>query len=527
MPEEDRNKSMEEESVDEHDGPSNDCEHSSEIVMNLDKVCEGQKMKFSIPGISQAVTVNFSVEALQEMKNAALNQNSPDQDNQYSEISSSEKSLMAETSKEVECSQSSKLFKKKNNKRNLRQKLKSNMKCPKKVESKDDDNFTKPLNFLCPICNKTFTSILQLKKHQKFHVQKGFSCNLCHEIFDKKWIYDQHLSEKHGQKLEEAVCPECKKEFSQRNLLLAHIQTYHKEETVFKCFVCSLDFNKKHNLITHLSSWHPNEKIPFCPVCMDIFSDQKGMDTHDCPGAEIKNRQIICHLHETPMGFTSRVELDNHMRDEHGTEGNFNISCCICQKKFLLRKNLLKHLKNVHKQGSSNKHYCPTCGKQFYYKDDLKNHILVHEGELKHTCSETECNKAYSTIKALKKHQKNSHEVDIDLVTCKICQKQLSTKFKLRTHMLVHSNAKSFSCSHCSETFKERRNVVKHIKLKHISKKPITTLENVAETPKNPDSDDPGELKSQESDLNDIHNESEDLNSTECMNTSAESETTN
>ena len=67
------------------------------IMMNLDKVIEGQRMKFSIPGISQAVTVNFSPEALLEMKNAALNNQaslSPgvsDTDNQYSEITSSEK----------------------------------------------------------------------------------------------------------------------------------------------------------------------------------------------------------------------------------------------------------------------------------------------------------------------------------------------------------------------------------------------------------------------------------------------------
>ena len=43
--------------------------------------------------------------------------------------------------------------------------------------------------------------------------------------------------------------------------------------------------------------------------------------------------------------------------------------------------------------------------------------------------------------------------MDIDTVTCKICNKQLSTKFKLKAHMLVHSNAKPFSCAHCSETF--------------------------------------------------------------------------
>merc|ERR1719435_313576 len=43
---------------------------TGEIIMNLDQVCpSGQRMKFSLPGVSQAVTLNFSAEALQEMKN--------------------------------------------------------------------------------------------------------------------------------------------------------------------------------------------------------------------------------------------------------------------------------------------------------------------------------------------------------------------------------------------------------------------------------------------------------------------------
>merc|ERR1712173_440583 len=82
-------------------------------------------------------------------------------------------------------------------------------------------------------------------------------------------------------------------------------------------------------------------------------------------------------------------------------------------------------------------------------------------------CTINSCEKAYSTLKALKKHNKLTHEVDAESVTCKICNKKLSTKFKLKAHMLVHTNAKPFSCVHCSETFKEKRNVIKHIKLKH------------------------------------------------------------
>merc|ERR1712218_86697 len=76
-------------SVDEQDGGGGGGEtpeHSGEIVMNLDKVIEGQRMKFSIPGISQAVTVNFSPEALQEMKNAALNNQSQAEDEAEAEV---------------------------------------------------------------------------------------------------------------------------------------------------------------------------------------------------------------------------------------------------------------------------------------------------------------------------------------------------------------------------------------------------------------------------------------------------------
>ena len=87
-------------------------------------------------------------------------------------------------------------------------------------------NFTKPLNYLCPICNKTFTSAAALEKHQKFHVEPSqcFSCSVCSEIFEKRWLYDLHMAETHGQGGGGGACPECGEEFSQRPLLLAHIQ---------------------------------------------------------------------------------------------------------------------------------------------------------------------------------------------------------------------------------------------------------------------------------------------------------------
>ena len=70
--------------------------------------------------------------------------------------------------------QPGKVPKKKNlSRRNLRQKLKFNLKSPRKEVLKDDPTPSAAgMTFLCPICNKTFASLNQLNKHQKFHMQK-------------------------------------------------------------------------------------------------------------------------------------------------------------------------------------------------------------------------------------------------------------------------------------------------------------------------------------------------------------------
>jgi hypothetical protein len=42
----------------------------------------------------------------------------------------------------------------------------------------------------------------------------------------------------------------------------------------------------------------------------------------------------------------------------------------------------------------------------------------------------------------------------------------LSSRLKLRAHRLTHSSQQPFLCSHCNKRFKEKRALVKHIKLK-------------------------------------------------------------
>ena len=87
------------------------------------------------------------------------------------EVSDTDASL-ASTSQDL--AQSSKVVKKKNlSRRNLRQKLKYNLKSPKKGNVLEEGPLSATtMQFLCPICNKTFASVTQLNKHQKFHMQR-------------------------------------------------------------------------------------------------------------------------------------------------------------------------------------------------------------------------------------------------------------------------------------------------------------------------------------------------------------------
>ena len=156
--------------------------------------------------------MNFSVEALQEMKNAALRQRmggvvAGSEVQQSEEISSSQvvfntfiSSYQLFFSSLTSCVKIARgcveepggsntaapgsqdqlqagkggLKKKNLSRRNLRQKLKSNLKSPARGISQEEPSSqsSSGMQFLCPICNKTFPSLTQLNKHQKFHMQK-------------------------------------------------------------------------------------------------------------------------------------------------------------------------------------------------------------------------------------------------------------------------------------------------------------------------------------------------------------------
>ena len=164
------------------------------------------------------------------------------------------------------------------------------------------------------------------------------------------------------------------------------------------------------------------------------------------------------------MEFHQQNDLLEHMKTHHGDENGLDHlqkSCPVCHKKFLLRKNLMTHMKRFHEAEGSKSYNCKFCGKSFLYKYEQEAHENTHTGTKNFKC-ET-CDKAYSSKKALYDHKKIVHAENKVTHACDICGKVLRDKYKLKYHMMVHSEKRNFKCGHCGTEFKGGENLRAHV----------------------------------------------------------------
>ena len=317
--------------------------------------------------------------------------------------------------------------------------------------------------FACQLCSKAFPSKRMLAKHEKYHVDKNTSCKQCGQVFNQKWKLEQHIAKEHlGQSLE---CKECGKQFQWHRNLLAHINLNHVREIRYRCKNCPLTFLKKKSFILHHREKHKEAIEPWCSLCYEVFDGLKQREDHQCGKIENTGRITICHKHDPPMQFKHQSDLLEHIKTHHSSEDNgltpLQKSCPVCHKKFLLRKNLVTHMKRLHdSEGSGMNFKCQYCDKTFYYQREKEAHENTHTGNKNFKCH---CGKAYSSKKALYDHTKLVHSETKVTYSCEICGKVLRDKYKLKYHMMVHSEKRNFKCSQCSVEFKGAENLRKHV----------------------------------------------------------------
>ncbi|CAH2083749.1 unnamed protein product [Euphydryas editha] len=353
--------------------------------------------------------------------------------------------------------------------------------------------------YKCSICECSFSTEVSYNYHTNKHTRR-YQCVVCMERFSSKRGFLKHYNLVHCHRTDVEYdyennldncdsnvprdqdistqdvtfpCEFCGKTFKWRTSLRKHLET-HRIETGEKrkpyCAPCRLSFTTTSNLQKHVRTSSKHQIQLKLRKLTESLPDLTGPDRHK---AQLEIRSSVNKSrHQYPCTqcdkrFLWRGNLLRHM-NSHAAKANGDLICKPCNRTFSSIATYQQHMKISKKHVSENdfKFMCSDCGKRFPTKSRLRDHInWEHLKNFVYSCDE--CQKVFKTSNSVYLH-KQVHKKDIIEHLCDHCGKPFPNQAKLRSHIVgLHSRAAPYRCGACGARFSWHSCLSRHVRQKH------------------------------------------------------------
>lgn len=356
-------------------------------------------------------------------------------------------------------------------------------------------------NLSCSVCEKLFSTFLQLKEHY-LNVHQMSGCGHCEDVFVVPADLNCHIQIEHPFIV---TCHYCDQRFETESLLVQHFFKTHPNVQPFICVLCNVSFNSSVELSIHEFSVHRRRHC--CSICNAVFFSvatlHKHGKSHTKPNNNYKcgykncsyviksknsiRKHIQCHLKEKiryssvkkilqcnicSKVFASKEKIEKHVKFHFGKKANN--TCTLCGLVFTSIQSKISHLKK-HKPGKWN-FKCGICDFVFPTENSVLLHIQLH------TCSEivsSKCKQLFTKssdfyCKDCNLYFYDTHSFRIHMKThdgkryeCSVCQRRLKTKTGLTVHARRHMKVKPYVCTVCDKSFALQRALDVHVCVHH------------------------------------------------------------
>lgn len=246
--------------------------------------------------------------------------------------------------------------------------------------------------------------------------------------------FKKHMSERHKIK-KRFFC--CDIEFSTRKTIIRHCQDH---ENPITCMQCSFTALNKIQFLQHMADVHDVKlKMPVKKHDVALYT------CNECGKQLIGKHKIKGHL------------LQVHFHNVH--------ICETCAVVYKTHNSLQNHIKREHLGIKEPRRQCPQCG-NWVQESSLPTHIKNHQIErIKLSCKI--CSKEFMGKKNLQRHVREKHTERAFKFRCTFCAKSFSQEKKLNEHVATHTGVPLYECEFCSAVFNSCGNFAAHKRKLH------------------------------------------------------------